>query len=199
MQQYADNNNGKAKAFTANDNDSKSKNSSNRFIGPAWKNIYSMTLLPYIGGNCYVDSAAANTKDVEKYALCPSGRRDHKSDAFLTPNDGNNPNASYSFNTYVTSYDSKLGTAGKNRFSVFSKVWNPSSRCLVVDVTMYHNELSATPGTALGDGSRYSGIYRFELIALRHNGGGNAAFCDGHVEYLQAEKVRATGSGSNKY
>ena len=83
MQQYADNNNGKAKAFTASDKDSKSKNSSNRFIGPAWKNIYSMTLLPYIGGNCYVDSAAANTKDVEKYALCPSGRRDHKSQASM--------------------------------------------------------------------------------------------------------------------
>ena len=199
MQQYADNNNGKAKAFTTSDSDSTSKNSSNRFVGPAWKAIYPMTLLPYIGGAYYVDSTEAALHDAAKQAICPSGRRDDKVNTFLTSNDGNSPNASYSFNTYVTSYDSMLGATGKNRFSVFAKVWNPSTRCLVADVTLYNNELSDTCGTNNTSGSRYYGLYRFDYMALRHNGGSNAAFCDGHVEYLTGDKVKATGSGSNKY
>lgn len=199
MQQYADNNNGKAKAFGVSDKDSRSKNSSNRFIGPAWKDIYPMTLLPYIGGAYYADSTVAAQHDAAKQAICPAGRRDTKVETYLTANDGNTPNASYGFNTYVTSYDSNLGTAGKNRYSVLSKVWNPSSRGLVMDVTLYNNELSSEAGTNNTSGSRYYGAYRFDYMALRHNGGSNAAFCDGHVEYLMAEKVRATGSGSNKF
>ena len=97
MQQYADNNNGRAKACTASNSDTKSKNSSLRMVGPAWNTIYPMTLLPYLGGANYENSEVANTKDADKHAICPSGRRD-ETDNYISTVDSNNANQSYSFN-----------------------------------------------------------------------------------------------------
>ena len=208
MQQYADNNNGRAKSCTANDGDNKSRHSSFYMLGPSWKDINQMTLVPYLGGKVYADRAEAIVNDVVKQAVCPTGRRDGtdnvvaKEDVHKT--DGAMPNGSYTFSTYITFVDSTAkskGTWEDLRYQIFTKVWQPSSRGLVMDTTLGHNELSATPldRTALVGNSRSYGIYRFEIIATRHNGGANAAFCDGHVEFLQAEKIRATSTGSNTF
>ena len=200
MQQYADNNNGRAKACTASNSDSTSKNSSNRMVGPAWKAIYKYTILPYMGGKYYADSTAALNHDADPNAICPSGRRDETEDRF-TALDGNLINTSYSFNTYITSYDQSPNQNGSwKRYAVFSQVRKPSERGLVMDTSLYHNTLSSTPrSTGNAANSRIFGIYRFEIIALRHNDGANAAFCDGHVGHLKSGDVLAVGSGSVQY
>ena len=208
MQQYADNNNGRAKACSANDRDNKTRHSSFYMLGPTYKDIHQMTLVPYLGGPVYADRATAVVNDLVKQAVCPSGRRDGtenltvKEDSYK--NDGEMPNNSYTFSTYVTFTDataSSKGTWEDRRYQIFSKVWQPSSRGLATDSVLGHSELSATPlvRTALVANSRVYGSYRFETIATRHNGGANAAFCDGHVQFLQAADIIATGSGSNKY
>ena len=198
MQQYADNNNGRAKACTASDKDSTSKNSSLRMLGPASGTLYRMTLLPYLSGSYYASGADTTNLDMVKTGLCPAGRRDG-TDLYKTPLDSNNVNNSYSFNTYLTSYDNKQGSGSNARFCQFSKVWQPSSRCLVTDVQIYYSEIGSAAGTLNNQSSRVFGIYRNDLMALRHNGGSNAGFCDGHVEYMQISKVQAAGSGSNTY
>ena len=200
-QQYADNNGGRAKSCTANNSDTRSKNSSLRMLGPAWHDIYKLTLLPYLNGKYYADSTTAGLNDVDKNGVCPSGRRD-ETDNFTTALDGSGPNGSYSFNTYLTSYDHLLdvGADSKNkRYAVFALVRKPSERGLVMDTTIYHNDLSSTPRTVLVANSRVYGIYRFEVISLRHNDGANAAFVDGHVGHLKSGDVRAVGNGSEQY
>ena len=198
MQQYADNNNGRAKACTASDSDTTSKNSSLRMLGPASQALYRMTLLPYLNGGYYKSGETSTHLDMVKTGLCPSGRRDG-TDMFQTSLDGNNVNNSYSFNTYLTSYDSKQGTGNKARFCQFSRVWQPSSRCLVTDVQIYNNEFSSNAGALNNQISRVFGIYTNEIMALRHNGGSNAGFCDGHVKYMSSTEVQIVGSGSTAY
>ena len=207
MQQYADNNNGRAKSCSANDRDNKTRWSSFYMLGPSWQDIHRMTLVPYLGGPGYADRDTAVVNDVVKQAVCPSGRRDGtdslttKEDSYK--NDGEMPNGSYTFSTYVTFVDSTTvskGTWEDRRYQIFSKIWQPSSRGMVMDSTLKHNELSSTPfSTATAGNSRVYGIYRFENIATRHNSGANAAFCDGHVEFLQSEKIRIIGSGSSQF
>ena len=198
MQQYADNNNGRAKACTASDKDSTSKNSSLRMLGPASQSLYRMTLLPYLSGTYYKSGEDSTNLDMAKVALCPAGRRDG-TDMYKTSLDGNNVNNSYSFNVYLTAYDSSQGSGNKARFCQFSKVWQPSSRCLVTDVQIYYNELGSAAGTLNNQSSRVFGIYRNDLMALRHNSGSNAGFCDGHVKYMQTADIQIAGSGSNTY
>ena len=69
MQQYADNNNGRAKACTASDKDSTSKNSSLRMLGPASGTLYRMTLLPYLSGSYYASGADTTNLDMVKTGL----------------------------------------------------------------------------------------------------------------------------------
>ena len=208
MQQYADNNNGRAKSCSINDRDNKTRWSSFYLLGPSFKEIHNMTLVPYLGGPVYADRDTAVVNDIVKQAVCPSGRRDGtdnltvKEDVYK--NDGEMPNNSYTFSTYQTFVDSTTvskGTWEDRRYQIFSRVWQPSSRGLIMDITFGHNELSATPliRTALQGNSRAHGAYRFEGIATRHNGGANAAYCDGHVAFLQSADIVATGSGSNTF
>ena len=197
-QQYADDNNGRAKACTLNNNDTTSKNSSLRMLGPASQALYKMTLLPYLGGSYYKSGTDATQLEMVKVGICPSGRRDG-TDLYQCALDGNNLNNSYSFNVYLTSYDSLQGPGSNARFCQFSKVWKPASCGLVMDVQLVYNELSSTPGTANTSGSRVFGIFRNDLMALRHNSGSNVAFCDGHVKYLTTSDVIVAGSGSNTY
>ena len=201
MQQYADNNNGRAKACTTSNSDTKSKNSSLRMVGPAWNNIYPMTLLPYLGGANYENSEVANTKDVDKHAICPSGRRD-ETDNYISVVDSNNANQSYSFNVYLTCTDSQLvttTTASNARYCLFSQVRKPAQRGLVIDTSCYDNELSTTPRSKdHAANSRIFGIYRNQNVALRHNDGANAAFVDGHVAHLKTADVLAIRTGSHK-
>jgi prepilin-type processing-associated H-X9-DG protein len=198
MFQYADDNNGRAKACTASNNDSTSKNSSLRMLGPASNALYRMTLLPYLSGGYYASGADTTKLDMIKTGLCPAGRRDG-TDMFQTALDGNNVNNSYSFNVYLTAYDTSQGSGNKARFCQFSKVWKPASCGLVMDVQLVYNELSSTPGTANTSGSRVFGIFRNDLMALRHNSGSNAGFCDGHVKYMLPADIQIAGSGSNSY
>ena len=201
MQQYADNNNGRAKACVSSDKDALSKESSFYMLGPSYTRVNKMTLNPYLGGPVYADRETARPHDAVKAAVCPSGRRDG-TENFTVEKDENLPNTSYTFNTYICCTDgsraSDPDTKGK-RYQILSQVWNPSSRGLVMDSTIYHNELSSTPGTELPANARAWGIYRFELIATRHNGGANAAFCDGHVKFLKSADIKATGTGSVRY
>lgn len=199
MQQYADNNNGRAKAAVSSNSDPLSKESSMYFFGPSYKSIHRMTLVPYTGGAVYTDRDTARVNDSVKISVCPSGRRDGTDDVF-TKLDNDLPNTSYSFNTYVTSPDMDTSEAKNRRYQVYSQVWQPSSRSFVMDATLQFNELSATPGyDEIPANTRATGIYRFELIATRHNGGANVAYCDGHVGFLQTEQIRATGTGSVRY
>ena len=197
MQQYADNNNGRAKACT-NGTDSVSKNSSLRMLGPASQALYRMTLLPYLGGGYYKSGETSTHLDMVKTGLCPSGRRDG-TDMFQTSLDGGNVNNSYSFNGYLTAYDSSQGTGNKARYCQFSRVWQPSTRCLVTDVQIYNNEFSSNAGALNNQVSRVFGIYTNEIMALRHNGGSNVGFCDGHVKYMSSTEVQIVGSGSTAY
>ena len=202
-QQYADNNGGRAKSCSSSEktHGTTVKNSSLRMLGPAWKAIYQYTLLPYIGGKYYENSDAANVADIDKNSLCPSGRRDG-TENFTTSADSNQPNNSYSFNTYLTSYDDYLDTSTEKknaRYTTFALVKKPSERGLVMDASLYHNTLSSTPGTAKAANSRIFGIYLFDIIALRHNDGANAAFVDGHVKHLKSGDVLAVGTGSEQY
>ena len=199
MQQYADNNNGRAKAAITSNSDPLSKESSMYFFGPSYKSIHRMTLVPYTGGAVYTDRDTARVNDSIKVSICPSGRRD-ATDNFFTSLDSDLPNTSYTFNTYITSPDMDTSEAKNRRYQVYSQVWQPSSRSFVMDSTLKHNELSSTPGEAgQAANTRATGIYRFEIIAMRHNGGANVAYCDGHVGFLQTEQIRATGTGSLRY
>lgn len=205
MLRYADDNNGRAKACGSSDKDAKTKWSSVYMLGPSYQTINRMTLIPYTGGPVYENIEEATKHDVIKMAVCPSGRRDYLNpNSITTPNDGDLPNSSYTFNTYITFQDATPakdpGGEGK-RYQILSKVWQPATRGFVMDSMLGHSELSSTPLdiTKQAANSRAFGIYRFENIATRHNGGANAAFCDGHVEWLSDAKIRATGNGSNTY
>lgn len=204
MQQYADNNNGRAKGAGYGSADPKTKYSTMFLLGPSYKDIHRMTLVPYIGGPQYADLATAQNSDVLKTAICPSGRRDG-TDNIVAAEDDNAPNGSYTFSSYVAFTDATV--AGKDEwqragYQILTKVWQPSSRGLVMDTTLGHNELSKEAPldrTKLVSNSRSCGAYRYEVIGTRHNGGANAAFCDGHVEYLSAEKIVGVGNGSHTF
>lgn len=205
MQQYADNNNGRAKAAVSSNKDVLSKESSFYLLGPSYVYVNKMTLNPYLNGPVYTDRESARVNDSVKASICPSGRRDG-TDAFFTALDDNLPNTSYTFNGYITCTDANRDTsdptngAKNGRYQILSQVWQPSTRCLAVDSVLQHNILSTTPGaTGQAANTRATGIYRFENIALRHNEGANAAYCDGHVGFLSTELVRATGTGSVRY
>ena len=107
MQQYADNNNGRAKAASySTKSDAKTAYSTMFLLGPSYKDIHRMTLVPYIGGPQYADLATAQTKDVLKVAICPSGRRDYNNpDSITVPTDEDAPNGSYTFSSYVAFTD----------------------------------------------------------------------------------------------
>ena len=206
MLRYADDNNGRAKACGSSDKDTLTKWSSMYMLGPSYQKINRMTLIPYTGGPVYENIEEAVKHDIIKLALCPSGRRDYTTpNSITTPNDGNTPNNSYTFNTYVTFQDA---TPAKNpqgdgkRYQLLSKVWQPATRGFVMDSVLGYSELATSDPldiTKITSNSRAFGAYRFETLATRHNGGANAAFCDGHVEWLSDQKIRATGSGSNTY
>lgn len=207
MLRYADDNNGRAKACGSSDRDAITKWSSAYMLGPSYTKINRMTLIPYTGGPVYENADAAGDKDVIKMAVCPSGRRDYVNPSSVrTPLDGNMPNSSYTFNTYITFTDATATSTEElqktvGRYQILSRVWQPATRGFVMDSILGHSELSSTPldTTKHVANSRAFGIFRFENIATRHNGGANAAFCDGHVEWLSDAKIRATGSGSNTF
>ena len=205
MLRYADDYNGRAKSCGASNNDWTTKNSSIYMLGPSYQAINRFTLVPYLGGPVYETLEEAKKHDILKVALCPSGRRDYLNpNSTTTPLDSDTPNNSYTFSTYQTFHDLTPANdtdSGGRRYQILSKVWQPATRGLVMDSVLGHSELSATPldTTKHVGNSRAFGIYRYENIATRHNGGANAAFCDGHVEWLSDAKIRATGSGSNTF
>ncbi|MBR2633547.1 MAG: DUF1559 domain-containing protein [Lentisphaeria bacterium] len=205
MLRYADDYNGRAKSCGSASRDAITRNSSIYMLGPSYQSINRFTLVPYLGGPVYENLEEAKKHDILKVALCPSGRRDYLNpNSITTPLDDDMPNNSYTFSTYQTFQDTTPANdtdSGGRRYQILSKVWQPATRGLVMDTVLGHSELSATPldTTKHVANSRAFGIFRFESIATRHNGGANAAFCDGHVEWLSDAKVRATGSGSNTF
>ena len=202
MQQYADDNNGRAKACSTSQKDLLTKESSLYMLGPFYTSISRMTLNPYLRGHVYPSREEAEPNDAVKESICPAGRRDG-TENFRAALDSDFPNTSYSYNTYITCTDATrdVSKEAKNaRYQILSQIRQPGARSLVMDSTLAHNELSATPGsTSQAANSRAFGIYRFENIALRHNGGANVAYCDGHVGYLQGSEVKALGTGSTPF
>ena len=98
MQQYADNNNGRAKACSSSNNDTLTKESSFYMLGPFYQSVNKMTLNPYLNSPVYADRETARPHDLAKSAVCPSGRR-YGINGFVATDDDDMPNGSYSFNT----------------------------------------------------------------------------------------------------
>ena len=69
MQQYADNNNGRAKAAVSSNKDVLSKESSFYLLGPSYVYVNKMTLNPYLNGPVYTDRESARVNDSVKASI----------------------------------------------------------------------------------------------------------------------------------
>ena len=148
-------------------------------FGPVYKARAKNTIVPYINGKIVDKEDLCAENDVTKVALCPSGRRD-TTDNITVADDYNAPNGSYSWNLYLTQLDSKIlqnGWSGK-RWHNLKSIRVPASRLLIADVGV-NTDYGAT--IAIGD-TRCTKLYNYKMLSPRHNGYGNIAFADGHVD-----------------
>ncbi len=159
------------------------------FFGPIYVPRDRHTILPYLGGTQVKDSASLPTADVSKFALCPSGRRDGM--GLTAPNDGNMPNSSYAYNTYL---NPPAGSMTNVRFSKkLQGIRSPSQRMLLSEVTA-----KGIDGTTSGSGSRPLSLWTNNVLVPRHKDSVNVGFADGHVESWNTAQIRAIQTGSVK-
>lgn len=157
----------------------------NRYIlGPIYTPRDAYTLLPYLDAQILPLSEAGNIAnyDVTPLALCPEGRRDG-TDKFTCSTDGNSPNGSYGFNTYVLPSIAQLSDS-RARFGKISAVKKPGKRIFCAD---------DEGGNA---GSRPGGLWTSGNFGYRHTGNCNIVFVDNHVERIDEGAGLLIGSGS---
>lgn len=113
-------------------------------------------------------------------ALCSKGARYGDANPYYSTSDHPSMNNSYALNLYLVttnSYDYSRN---------FKKVINPSGRMFVCPVGIDHwNNIATTRGGYCE--SR-------DVMAFRHNRGGNIGFVDGHVKYMKRDDVPIYGS-----
>lgn len=164
-----------------------------RFVfGPSSAESYAGTLLPYIGGETVADRWDKKN-DVNRLAVCPSGRRAANQGIWVDEGGGKSgPNNSYAFNSYLSTLAD--GASTPQRWHVFTKVKAPSNRFLLADFSV----VNAVNGSS--DLGQRAATWSGDYLARRHGGEerANIAFADLHVGNYTNSEIIAIKTGSYK-